>query len=355
MIVSILIFLLIFMVTVISHEFGHYIVAKKNGIHASEFFVGIGPKLISWVHDDTEFSLRAFPFGGACVFEGQNVLDDEDDGLKWDFPSEHTFQKASVWGRIATTFAGPFFNILIAYICGVIVAASAGVLLPEIQTVMENSGAEEAGLMPGDMVTRINGHRIHLSEEISFASYISEGEEMTIQVIRDGKKMDITVVPRFHEEEGRYLIGITNGKLLKCNALQSLKYGFYNVEYILKATVESIRLLIRGRASKDDLSGPVGIVKIVDDTYDEAKQYGVLTVVLSMLNLTMVLCANLAVMNLLPIPALDGGRLVFLFIEAIRGKPIPPKKEGYVHLAGMAALLALVVFVFFNDITKFFR
>lgn len=359
MIVSIIIFLLIFSLIVVSHEFGHYIVGKKNGIHAVEFFVGLGPKIFKWTKDDTEFSIKLLPFGGACVFEGMDPLEakDKEEGAKeeTDPENDRSFNNAPVWGRFATALAGPLFNIVLAYICGVILAASSGVVIPVIRDVVPESGAAEAGIKKGDIIKSINGHSIHLSTEVSFTSFYSLGEPMDMVIERDGEEINLVVTPKYYEEDQRYYIGITNGKYYECGVWDSLKYGFYNVEYILRATIDSLRMMFTGQVGKDDLAGPVGIVKIVDETYDQAKEYGAMEVVLSMLNLVMLLSANLAVMNLLPLPALDGGRLVFLLIEAIRGKPVPPEKEGYVHLAGMALLFALVIFVFVNDITKFFR
>lgn len=358
MIVSIIIFLLMFCLIVISHEFGHYIIGKKNGIHATEFFIGVGPKLFGWKRDETEFSVRLLPFGGACVFEGQDDLadskDESGDGTSAE-PSEGSFLNAPVWGRFATTLAGPLMNVLLAYVCGVVLAATCGEIIPEIASVVEESAAEEAGLQVGDIITEINGHNIHLSSEVSFMSYCSDGRAMSITVKRGDEEIEYTVHPKYDENDKRYYIGITNGKYIDCTGLKSFQYGFYNVEYILRATLQSLKMFFTKQAGLDDLSGPVGIVKVVDDTYDEAKSYGFLSVLLSMINITMLLSANLAVINLLPIPAMDGGRLVFLLIEAIRGKPIPPEKEGYVHLAGMALLLVLVVVVLLNDITKFFR
>ena len=354
MIVSILIFLLMFCVLVISHEFGHYIIGKRNGIHAREFFIGVGPKLFSWDRDGTEFSLRVLPFGGACVFEGMDSLEEENGTVP-----EDAFPNAPVWARFATLLAGPLFNIILAYILAVILMSQSYVILPRIQTVSEGSGAEEAGLLPGDLITKIGGHRVHFSEEISFISYFSQGKPMDITVERetDGvkEKRTFTVVPKYSAEEDRYYIGITNGEYMECSLLQSFQYGFYEVDYAVWSTVQSLRMLVTGVIGKDALSGPVGMVKIVDDTYEETKEYGVGSVVLNMLYLTLLLSANLAVMNLLPIPGLDGGRIIFVLIEAIFGKKVPPEKEGYITLAGMALLLALVVFVFFNDITKFFR
>lgn len=355
MIVSIVFFIIIFLVMVVSHEFGHYIVGKKNGIHANEFFVGIGPKLIKWTRDDTEFSVRLLPFGGACVFEGMDELEDSKSEDAEPTYSEHSFLKANVWARFATTLAGPLFNIILAYVCGVILASVTGAVIPEVQTVLEDSAAEAAGILPGDMILRINGHSVHLSSEVSFDSYYSTGEAMKLTILRDGHKQNVVLVPKYSEEDQRYYMGITNGKYIDCGLGNSLKYGFYNVEYILRATVEGIRMMFTGQVGKDELAGPVGIVQVVDDTYQESREYGFLSVVLSMINITMLLSANLAVMNLLPIPGLDGGRLLFIIIEIVTRRRVPPEKEGYVTLAGMALLMALVVFVLFNDISKFFR
>lgn len=355
MIVSIILFIIIFLVIVVSHEFGHYIVGKKNGIHANEFFVGMGPKLIKWNKDNTEFSIRLLPFGGACVFEGMDELENANSSEGEAKFSEHSFLNANVWARFATTLAGPMFNIILAYVCGVILASVTGVVIPEIQTVLEDSAAEEVGLMPGDIILRINGHSVHLSSEVSFDSYYSTGRDMTVTVLRDGQKKMFVLTPKYSEEDERYYMGITNGRYIECGLLDSLKYGFYNVQYILRATVEGIRMLFTGQVGKDELAGPVGIVQVVDDTYQESRAYGFLSVLLSMINITMLLSANLAVMNLIPIPGLDGGRLLFSIIEIITKKRVPPEKEGYVTLAGMALLMALVVFVLFNDISKFFR
>ena len=141
---------------------------------------------------------------------------------------------------------------------------------------------------------------------------------------------------------------------MKCNAPQTFQYAFYTMKFYVETTFQSLKMLVTGQLSKDDVSGPVGLVKVVDEVYDSAKAYGVIEVLLNMINISLLLSVNLGIMNLLPLPALDGGRLVFLLVEAVRGKPIPPDKEGMVHLAGMVALMLLMVLVFFNDITKFF-
>ena len=142
------------------------------------------------------------------------------------------------------------------------------------------------------------------------------------------------------------------GEYIKCNPIQVFQYSFYEVEYWVKATYKSIGMLLSGQATKDDVSGPVGIAQFVGDTYEEAKGYGVSTVIFTMMNIVILLSVNIGIMNLLPLPALDGGRLIFMFVEVIRGKPVPPEKEGIVHFAGLVVLMILMVFVMYNDIMK---
>lgn len=182
------------------------------------------------------------------------------------------------------------------------------------------------------------------------------GEPLHITYERDGERRTVDLIPRFDEEDNRYYIGIMgSGEYLKCNPVQVFQYGFYETAYWLKATYKSLGLIFRGHFSKDDISGPVGVVKIVDDTYTETAPYGPYAVFLTFLSLASLLTVNLGVINLLPIPALDGGRLLFLLLELVRGKPIPPEKEGMVHLAGFAFLMLVMILVLFNDISRFFH
>jgi len=156
------------------------------------------------------------------------------------------------------------------------------------------------------------------------------------------------------EELGYARFGFTSAGYQKPTLLKALQYGAYEVVFWIETTLDSLKMLITGQIGADQLSGPVGIVNVVGDTYEQTKSYGFLTVFANMLSLAILLSANLGVMNLLPLPALDGGRLVFLIVEAIRGKRVPPEKEGYVHALGMVLLLALMVFVLYNDIVRIF-
>ena len=227
-------------------------------------------------------------------------------------------------------------------------------MIPVINSLSEGYPAKEAGLKEGDLITKMDGERIYLQGEVTFASAFSKGEPMEIEYKRDGKKYTTTVTPKFSEEDNRYYIGFQIGETIKCKGLNLIKYSAYEVRYWLKTTVKSLLMLVQGKLSANDLSGPVGIAVTIDETIEVAKPYGLPTVVLTMINFAVLLSVNLGVMNLLPLPALDGGRLLFMFVEVIRGKPVSPDKEGIVHFIGFVALMILMVFVLYNDIARIF-
>ena len=351
MLISIIIFFIIFGVLVISHEGGHFLIAKANGIRVNEFSVGMGPELFKKQKGDTLYTIRLLPIGGACIFDGMDGLEEQ----KWE-PDEHSFQKANVWSRIATVLAGPLFNFLLAFLLALIVTGFSVWDFPVVSGVMKDSAAQEAGLKEGDTILSMNGEKIHMAQEATLISQLnSDGEILNIEYERNGQKYTTSLTPRYSQDDKRYYMGVYIGKAGTVTGAKVVPYAGYMVQYYLKATYKSLLMLVEGKLGKDAVSGPVGMVKMVDDTYEEAKPYGLPSVVLTMLDLAILLSVNLGVMNLLPIPALDGGRLVFLLVEVVRGKPVPPDKEGLVHLAGMVALMALMVFVMFNDITKFFK
>ena len=350
MIVSIILFVLIFGLIVISHEFGHFLLAKKNGIRVLEFAVGMGPTLFSFQKGETKYSLKAFPLGGACMFEGEDGVSSEEGTA-----GEGSFTDASVGARISAVVAGPLFNFLLAYVLSLIVVAFTGSERPIVQQVVEGSAAEAAGLQSGDRITRINGDSIHLGKEVLLLSSLSKGEQLEIEYIRGEEKGTALLTPIYDSQAGRYYIGFMGVmEYFRCNPLEVFQYSFYELEYLVEATFKSLGMLVTGQVSKDDVAGPVGIAQLVGDTYEDAKPYGISSIIFSMMNIAILLSVNLGIINLLPFPALDGGRLVFLVVEAIRGKPIPPEKEGMVHLAGMVVLMLLMVVVLFNDISRIF-
>lgn len=352
MIVSILIFLLMLGILVISHEFGHYIVGKINEIRIKEFTVGFGPKLFSFYRGETLFALRLLPFGGACIFDGMEPEENEESTY-----DEHSLPNASALKRITTMAAGPLANLLLAFVCAIIVIGFSEVDLPVINEIMPNSAAEECGIMPGDTIRKIDGERIHLYREISMISAMNmDGEPIVIEYERAGQRYVATLKPKFDDAAQRYYIGFYgSGQYIKCNPIQIFQYGVYEIQYWARYTVKSLGMLFTGKVGVNSLSGPVGMAEIVDETYDEVKPYGISAIILTMLNLMTLLSVNLAILNLLPIPALDGGRLLFALIELITGKKVPPEKEGVVHLIGMAFFFILMIVIMYHDIIRIIR
>lgn len=351
---TLILFVLIFGVVVIAHEFGHFLLAKANGIHVVEFAVGMGPNLISVKKGGTKYSLKLFPIGGACMFEGEDGLNEKEGE-----PSEGSFNKANVWGRISTVAAGPFFNFILAFVVAFIMVNMSDVfaIRDSVATqVAEGGGAEAAGLQDGDMILSINGEKIRLYQEISLymqATY--RGGDLEIVYERGGVRYTTTLTPQYDESMGIYLLGVMNGEFQEPKGIDTLRYAWYEIRYSVKATYKSLGMLLHGQVGREDVAGPVGIaVNVVGKTYDEAKNYGWQSVMISMLNIILMLSVNLGILNLLPIPALDGGRLVFLLVEVIRGKPVPPEKEGMVHFVGLVFFMVLMVFVFFNDLVNIF-
>ncbi|MFR9235935.1 MAG: M50 family metallopeptidase [Eisenbergiella massiliensis] len=345
-----MLFVLIFGVIVIGHELGHFLLAKVNGITVVEFSVGMGPKLLHFNKGGTEYSLRLFLSAARVCLKVKTGLILTKDSVGGRFP------QCQCRARISTVFAGPFFNFILAYILAMIVVGYTGSDRPVLNGLIDGYPAQEAGMQPGDLITRMNGERIYVAREIWLNTYVGAGETMNIEFLRDGEKHTVTLTPKYNEEEGRYLLGFNGyGEYVDCRNAGIFKYSYYEVRYSLRATIKSLGMLIQGKATKDDISGPIGVAQVIGEVKEQAEPYGIWVVILNMINIALLLSVNLGVMNLLPLPALDGGRPVFLIIEAIRGKPVPPEKEGMVHFAGFVVLMILMVFVMFNDISRFFR
>lgn len=373
---GIVLFFVIFGVVVIAHEFGHFIVAKANGISVVEFTVGMGPCIFSVKKGGTKYAIRLLPLGGACIFEGEDGI--ERDTEKKEAESAEAdplqdvqqavantelgskkkpgaFPDAPVFARIATVLAGPVFNFILAFLMSTIIVGSYGTDLPVVQQVSDGGAAQLAGMQDGDKILSMNGKKIHLYREISLASMLNKGEDIAVTYERDGKQYDTVIKPIYDETAERYYMGLYGvGSYQKFGIFGTVKYSLYEVGYWINTTVKSLELLIQGQVSRNDVSGPVGMAQTVTQIYDQSKPDGIYYIWLNMLNFAILLSANLGVLNLLPFPALDGGRLVFLLVEAVRGKPVPPEKEGLVHMIGMACLMLLMVFVLYNDLTKIF-
>ena len=193
----------------------------------------------------------------------------------------------------------------------------------------------------------------HIWNDISLYNMMHAGtKSVEVEYERDGKDYTVVLEPKQNAGDAFPLLGITGGEMVRPGLFGTVRYGAYTVKYWITYTVDSLKMLVGGKVGVKDLSGPVGIVSAVDNVYQEAAPAGMVVVILNLLNIGVLLTANLGVMNLLPLPALDGGRLVFLIIEAVRGKRVPPEKEGMVHFAGFVLLMALMVVIMFNDILK---
>lgn len=342
---GIIIAILLFSFIIIFHELGHFLLARANGIRVDEFSLGLGPTLIGKKIGGTLFSLKLFPFGGACMM-GEDDVDDM---------SEGSFNSKSVWRRISVIAAGPVFNLILAWIFCVILIGATGYRTTEITGASEGYSAAEQGMRQGDVIKEINGRSIHLWDDVQLYT-LTHPDDTPYEVVyeRDGEEYTVQIEPRQLEGDASPLLGVTGGNIEKPGIFGSMQYGLYKLKYWFNYTIDSLRMLVTGQVGIKDMSGPVGIVAVVDDVYQSSAPAGLLAVVLSLMNFGTFLSVNLGVLNLLPIPALDGGRLVFLIVEAVRRKRIPPEKEGIVHFAGFALLMALMVIVMFNDIIKLF-
>lgn len=370
---SIVVAVLVFSVIIIFHEFGHFIVAKANHVDVIEFSLGMGPRIISWASDGTKhkvlffkstaffeehtefdrhtiYSWKILPFGGSCMMLGEE--EDVDD--------EHSFSRKSVWARMAIIVAGPLFNFILAFLLSVIMIGSIG-HDPAIVTGLDKDGAAaQAGLQEGDVIKEIGDESIVLNRELSYYPLFNklDGSPVRIVVDRNGEEKAFDIAPKLtkmQNGEEKYLFGYYHSAPReKGGVLSTLGYSAYEVKFWIDTTIKSLGLMITGQVSMDQVSGPVGIVKQVGDVIEESKPEGTKTVVMNLMLFAILITANLGVMNLLPIPALDGGRLLFLIIELIRRKPLPQKVETYFNVGGFMVLMALMVFIMGNDILKLF-
>lgn len=340
---SIVLALVIFSVIVIVHEFGHFLLAKYNGITVTEFSVGMGPRLLSREWGGTRYSLKLLPFGGSCMMVGEEEESEE----------EGSFGSKSVWARISVVAAGPVFNFLLAFVLSVIIVANIG-YDDTVIDVTPGYPAAEAGMQDGDEILRMGKSRTYVYREISLFNTLYQGRPAEVTYRRDGVEYQVTLTP-VKDESGYYRYGFEKANVrTKGNVLKTLGYSFAELRYWLKATLESLLKLFQGQVGIDDVSGPVGIVDAIGDTYRESRSDGWYYVALNMMIMSILLSVNLGVMNLLPIPALDGGRLVFLLIEAVCGKALPQEKESMVHFVGFVLLMGLMAVVLLNDIRHIF-
>ncbi|MBR6171938.1 MAG: site-2 protease family protein [Eubacterium sp.] len=338
--------ILMFGIIVFVHEFGHFLFAKLNHVRVNEFAIGMGPAIMKFGKKETTYSIRILPIGGYCLMAGQ-------DGEETDDP-EGTFESKSVLARLSIMLAGPFFNFLLAVILSIGTAHFYLVDPPVISAVSQGSAAEEAGMEPGDEIVALNGESISLFREVTLFRQIEDlTKPIEVTYLHDGQQ--ITKTMNLTKEQN-YMFGITCNPRDAKNFGEELYYALVEVRFQITTVIKSVKMLFTGKASVKDLSGPVGIGSMMSDVIDEAQESGgTKNAILSIISFMILVSANLGVMNLLPIPALDGGRILFLLIEAVTRKRVPKEKEAIVNFIGFALLMLLMIFVFFNDIVKLFR
>lgn len=349
---SIIITILIFGFIIMIHEWGHFIVARKSGVFVEEFAIGMGKKLWSTTKNGTMYSVRLFPLGGYCKMKDEDASSTDAD----------SFSNATMPKKFAIIFAGAFMNFVLALVIFVGIAFFSSTATTTVQKVTDGLPAKEVGIQSGDIIYKIDGKRVKSFNDISFKmSRVKGDENIDIVVKRDGKKLQFTLKPKYNENGNAYLIGISpeikagmlqkqNGEFPKSTFFETIYNGFKNMIFTVKVTIIGAIELFTGQIDINQMMGPIGLTPVIDSQYESAMKVGVFTMLLTMLNIMALLSANIGVLNLLPIPALDGGRIVFLLIELIRGKPISPEKEGIVHIIGFVLLIGFGLFIAFKDI-----
>lgn len=327
--------IIIFLLVILIHEFGHFIVAKKNGVSVLEFSVGMGPKVFQKKSKETLYSFRILPVGGYCQLEGE----DEDN----DSPSSLNNQPAFV--RLKVILAGAIMNFLLAFTLLIILMSMSNVNT-EISGVMENSPASLSGIKVGDKIVSINGNKMNNGEELLKAIRNSNGD-LNIEIERNNKSENFTITPKVEDDVRKIGVNFSEEYNIKhFNVLKGFKKGTFTFLNLTGMLYKFLGMLITGRLGFSGVSGPVGVVREIG--------YAAKTGLANLLFLLAYININLGVFNLLPIPALDGGRAIFILIEMLFGKKLSKEKEGYVHMAGLILLLGLIAIVTIKDIVKLF-
>ena len=332
--------IIVFSLLITVHEFGHFITAKKSGITVHEFSIGMGKAVWQKQKNDTVYSIRILPIGGFCKMEGEDG-DSTDDGA---------FCNKSAWKRFVVLFAGAFMNIVTGFVLfAILLSLSSPIASTKVGDILPDYPFETAGVEVGDRIVRIEGENystnVNIYSDISFFKFRNGDGGANIIFERDGERFTKYIVQKKDKDTGTLIYGFVP-MAENLNVLSVIKNAFYQSVFTVKMVVESLVMLITGKVPVSDMAGPVGIVKEIGS----AAKMGILNV----LNLAALLSINLGVANLLPIPALDGGRILFLLIEIIRRKPLKAEHEGFIHFIGFALLMLLMVFVTFGDIMRIF-
>jgi regulator of sigma E protease len=326
------------------HELGHFLAGRRAGVYVHEFAVGMGPVLFSWQKGETKYTIRMIPLGGFNRFAGEDVRDkDHDAGLS----ADRLLNSQSPGVRARIIFAGPMANLIIAAVAFFIVFSLIGIYVPttNLAEIMPGYPADLAGLQVGDKVVAINGTPIQSWDEVTSAIRPNAGKTISLTVLREEEQFDVHLVPI--EMGGAGLIGIRpTAALRRMNPILGLYQGIKETLVVSMLWIQGIIGMIAGTVAPE-VTGPIGITQILGEAAKTGP--GELAYLFGALS------ANLGLINLLPIPALDGSRLIFLAVERLRGRPVDPEKESLVHFIGFFLLISLFVFVSYKDILRLVR
>lgn len=347
-ILNILLFILILGVIVFVHEFGHFIFAKLTGVYVYEFAIGMGPKIWGKKGKETEYTLRAIPIGGFCQLAGEDV---DDDDLK-KVPEDRRLQSKTAFQRFLIMFFGAgnnfIFAILVLFFMSLIWGGTT--MSPTITSVVDDYPASKAGIEEGDVVKEINGHKIKTSDDVSLYLAIADPKEKSTFVVEktNGREATYKFKAEKVEKDGdtSYVFGIGMQQEETKGFVNALKYTGKKTVSIFKQMFVTVGYLFTGGISLNQLSGPVGIYSVVGESSKAGIQ--------NILYLVAFLSINVGVINLLPLPAFDGGHILFIIIEKIKGSPVNPELENKIHMIGMILLLLLMVIITVNDVIKLF-
>ncbi len=341
-------FIIILGIIVLVHEFGHFIFAKMFGVYVYEFSIGMGPKLFGKKDkkNETEYCLRAIPIGGFVQLAGEEVDDDTD------IPKNRKIYEKKVWQRFLIMFFGAGNNFILALLLLFVYALiwQAPILDPVITEVTDNYPMATAGITPGDKIVAINQHKTSTIDDVQvYLTLYADGKEVEFKVQKeDGATTNYKVKPLKEKVDGNdtYRFGMTFNEGTEKGFVPALKYSFVKFGALMKQMVIVIKSLFTGAISLKSLSGPVGIYSIVG----QAKSSGIG----NMIQLLVLLSVNVGFINLIPLPAFDGGRILFLIIEKIKGSPVSTKVENTIHSIGFILLMLLLLYVTFNDVLRLF-
>lgn len=340
--------ILLFELIVFVHEFGHYITAKLSGVRVNEFALGMGPKILKFQKGETLYSLRLFPIGGFCAMEGE---DDESE-------DERSFGKKPVWKRMIIVVAGAVMNIIFGFILMTITLIPNEYFASTTIAVFAENATSSQQLQVGDEIKSINGYGINTSTDLSFAFATAKSNSLDVTVVRNGETMSFanvklpTVKKEVNGEEKEILQLDFKVKAIENNFGTLMQQSFLSTISTIKMVWSSLAGLVTGQFGINEVSGPVGMTSAISQATAAGLESSFWDGLSNLVYVMMIITVNLGVVNLLPLPALDGGRFVFLLIEAIRRKPMKPEHEGYVHAVGLFILFGFMIVISIKDIIQ---